>query len=109
VLVALAAAVEIVAGLAVIVDPSLVARLLLGADLSAAGEAVGRVAGFGLCGLGFTRAARGLLLYNLLASIFFLYLGIRSELVGVLLWPAFALHACLAVLLARGILGRPAR
>ncbi|HZY97404.1 MAG TPA: hypothetical protein VFE35_09895 [Candidatus Cybelea sp.] len=108
-LVAFAAVVEAVAGLVLIVDPSLVARLLLGADLSAAGEAVGRVAGFGLCGLGLSRSARGLFLYNMLASIFFLYLGVRGGLAGLLLWPAFALHGCLAVLLARLLLSRSLR
>ena len=92
---------EAAAGLALIVAPSLVAELLIGSDLSAPGAAVGRVAGFGLCGLALSRSARGLFLYNLLAALFFLYLGLRAELVGPLLWPAFALHGCLAALLAR--------
>jgi hypothetical protein len=100
-LVPFAAAVEAAAGLALIAVPSLVAWLLIGSDLSAPGAAVGRVAGFGLCGLALSRSARGLFLYNLLAAIFFLYLGLRGEQVGVLLWPAFALHGCLAALLAR--------
>jgi hypothetical protein len=100
-LIAFASAVEAGAGLVLIVVPSLVAQLLLGSDLSAPGAAVGRVAGFGLCGLALSRSARGLLLYNLLAAVFFLYLGVRAELVGMLLWPAFALHGCLAALLAR--------
>ncbi len=100
-LVPFAAAVEAAAGLGLIVVPSLVAWLLTGSDLSAPGAAVGRVAGFGLCGLALSRSARGLFLYNLLAALFFLYLGVRAELVGPLLWPAFALHGCLGVLLAR--------
>jgi hypothetical protein len=78
---------------------------LIGGDLSAPGSAVGRVAGFGLCGLALSRSARGLFLYNLLAAIFFLYLGVRGEMVGVLLWPAFALHGCLGALLARVAFG----
>jgi hypothetical protein len=104
-----AAAVEAAAGLALIVAPSLVASLLIGNDLSAPGAAVGRVAGFGLCGLALSRSARGLFLYNLLAAIFFLYLGVRAELVGVLLWPAFALHGCLAALLARLVIADSGR
>jgi hypothetical protein len=107
--VAFATAVEVAAGLALIVAPSLVAWLLIGNDLSPAGAAVGRVAGFGLCGLALSRSARGLFLYNLLAAIFFLYLGVRAELVGPLLWPAFALHGCLAALLARPVIAGSGR
>jgi hypothetical protein len=107
------ACVEAVTGLVLIIDPSLVAWLLLGADLSANGQAVGRVAGFALAALGVacwprpepvsrkSAAVRGLLTYNVLAAIFFLYLGFRGEFVGLLLWPAAALHAALAILFAR--------
>jgi hypothetical protein len=111
-LIALAAAIEVATGLVLIIDPSLVASLLLKADLNVVGQAVGRVAGFGLLGLGLAcwpgrepargnGAVRGLLAYNALAAIFFIYLGVRGELVGLLLWPAAVLHAALAILLAR--------
>jgi hypothetical protein len=107
-----AAAVEAVTGLVLVISPSLLAWLLLGADLSASGEAVGRVAGFALLALGLacwpatrpvpkSAAVRGLLAYNVLAALFFLYLGVRGEFRGVLLWPAVALHGVLAILLAR--------
>jgi hypothetical protein len=112
-LIAVAAAVEVAAGLIFIVSPSLVVRLILNADLNPAGEAVGRVAGFGLLGLGLacwpgstpvsgkSAAARGLLAYNLLAAILFIYLGVRGTMVGMLLWPAAVLHAVLAIALGR--------
>jgi hypothetical protein len=112
-LVTVAAAIEVAAGLIFMLDPPLVARLVLNADLNGAGEALGHVGGFGLLGLGLAcwpgsgsgggrlAAVRGLLAYNLLAAIFFIYLGIRGALVGVLLWPAAALHAVLAVLIGR--------
>jgi hypothetical protein len=112
-LIAVAAAIEVAAGLILIVSPPLVARLMLNADLNAAGEAIGRVAGFGLLGLGLagwpasaqadgkSAAVRGLLAYNVLGAIFFIYLGIQGTLVGMLLWPAAILHAVLAILLAR--------
>ena len=112
-LINVAAAVEIAAGLIFMISPSLVARLVLNAELSAAGEAVGRVGGFGLLGLGLacwlgsapvgakSAAIRGLLAYNVLAAIFFTYLGVQGTLVGILLWPAAALHAILAILLGR--------
>jgi hypothetical protein len=100
-LIAIAAAFEAVTGLVLIVDPSLLGWLLLGSDLSVSGIAVGRLAGCALLGLGISAAVRGLLAYNALAAIFFVYLGIRGELVGPLLWPAAVIHALFAVLLAR--------
>jgi hypothetical protein len=112
-LIAVAAAIEVAAGLILIVSPPLVARLMLNADLNAAGEAIGHVAGFGLLGLGLagwpasaqadgkSAAVRGLLAYNVLGAIFFIYLGIQGTLVGMLLWPAAVLHTVLAILLAR--------
>jgi hypothetical protein len=111
-LIAIAAAFEAITGIVLIADPSFVAWLLLGAGLSPAGDAVGRVAGFGLLALGLacrpaqSAGARsaptfGLLVYNALATIFFIYLGIGRELVGVLLWPAAVVHAILSILLAR--------
>ena len=107
------AAVEAVTGLVLIVDPSLVARFLFGVELSIGGLAVGRVAGFALFALGLacwpqsngghraSAAVRGLLAYNSLAAIFFIYLGACRDLTGPLLWPAAALHTVLAALLGR--------
>jgi hypothetical protein len=112
-LITVAAAVEVAAGLILILSPPLVARLLLSADLNAAGEAVGHLAGFGLLGLGLaawprsgpasgrSAAVRGLLAYNLLAAILFIDLGVRGTFVGMLLWPAAALHAGLGIALGR--------
>ena len=108
------ASVEAVTGLVLIVDPALVASLLLGTELSAGGQAVGRVAGFALLALGLacwpqsgppsgnaSPAVRGLLVYNTLAAVFFIYVGARHEFAGLLLWPAAALHAVLAICFAR--------
>jgi hypothetical protein len=110
-LLALAAALEAVTGLALMVDPALVARLLLGADLPGAGPAVGRVAGLGLLSLGLAcspwpgsvgpAAPRAMLSYNSLVTIYLVFLGIGGEWVGILLWPAAGIHALLTLLLAR--------
>jgi hypothetical protein len=112
-LTAFSAGVEALTGLVLIVDPSLVARLLLGTELNDGGQAVGRVAGFALLALGLacwpqreatgraSAAIRGLLTYNVLAAIFFVYVGVRHEFMGLLLWPAAALHAALGILFAR--------
>jgi hypothetical protein len=43
-----------------------------------------------------------LLTYNLLVTIYLISLGIGGELVGILLWPAIALHALLTGLLGYG-------
>ena len=47
------------------------------------------------------RAFHGMLTYSTLVTLYFLYLGIRGEWVGPLLWPAGVLHAVLTFLLAR--------
>jgi hypothetical protein len=50
-LVGLAAAIEAITGLFLIISPSLLVWLLLGAELSSPGQALGRVAGFALLAL----------------------------------------------------------
>jgi hypothetical protein len=110
---AFSAGVEAITGIVLIIAPSLVAQFLLGTELSAGGQAVGRVAGFALVSLGLacwpqrepgnhaSAALRGLLTYNVLAAIFFVYVGVSHEFAGLLLWPAAVLHAALAILLGR--------
>ena len=112
-LLGVAAVIEAATGLALMIHPPLVTRLLLGEGVSGAGMALGRVAGFALLGLGLacwpgiesaganTPALRALLTYNLLATLYLAYLGIGGGSVGSLLWPAVALHAVLALLRPR--------
>ncbi len=112
-LLACAAAIEGATGLALMVSPPFVSQLLLGDRVTGPGMAVGRVGGVALLSLGLacwpsgkagalrTPGHRALLTYNLLVALYLLGLGIQGELVGKLLWPAFALHAVLTVLLAR--------
>jgi hypothetical protein len=109
-LVTFAATLEAATGLALIVVPAVVVRWLLGEELSGVALAVGRVAGIGLFSLGLacwsgkgaTRPALcAMLTYNLLITLYLLYLGIRGEWVGLLLWPAVVIHAALTLLLAR--------
>jgi hypothetical protein len=113
---AVAAAIEVIAGLVLIVSPSLAARLILHADLNAAGHVIARMGGMGLLSLGVacwprsgtpagkSGTACGLLVYNVLAAILFIYVGIRGMLIGPLLWPVAGLHAMLAILVARVVL-----
>jgi hypothetical protein len=112
-LLVLAAILEAATGLALMIDPAVVARLLVGGDLTGAGTALGRVAGFGLLSLGLAcwpgsdvlrgpaPAFRAMLTYNVLVAIYLLCLGISGEGDGKLLWPAVAIHALLTLLLVR--------
>ncbi len=110
-LVGVSAAIEIATGIALITIPNAVAGLLLGADLSGAGAAVGRVGGFGLLSLGLAcwpdregitaRATWALLLYNLLAAVYLGYLSVGGVFVSKILWVAFGLHALLTPLFAQ--------
>jgi hypothetical protein len=43
----------------------------------------------------------GMLTYSALATLYLLYLGIRGNWVGPLLWPAVVLHAAITILLGR--------
>jgi hypothetical protein len=99
-------------GLMLLFSPPLVAGLLLGVSLAApAALIVGRIAGAALLALGLacwlarddgpSLARRGLLaailLYNCAAVAVLAHAGAVAGLVGVLMWPAVALHAALAV------------
>jgi|WetSurMetagenome_2_1015567.scaffolds.fasta_scaffold337015_2 hypothetical protein len=109
----LTSVIESLTGLALFAAPAIVVRLLFGAELGGAGVPLGRVAGFALLGLGlacWTRgdaaedsaaALRGMLLYNVSAAAFLIYLGFQGAWVGPLLWPAAAAHAVLSPLLGR--------
>jgi hypothetical protein len=105
-----AAAVEAVTGLALIVAPQVVARLLFGVEVTGVAVVIGRVAGIALLSLGvgcwFGRqeatggwALSAMLLYNLLVTLYLAWVGLGAEFVGVLLWPAVVVHAVLTVLL----------
>jgi hypothetical protein len=109
----IAAATEALTGLVLIVAPHVLIRLLFGLDVTGAAIAIGRVAGIALLSLGvgcwmgrhedgISSALTAMLVYNLLVTIYLISLGVGGELVGILLWPAIALHALLTVLLGYG-------
>jgi hypothetical protein len=103
---AFAAIFEAATGLALLVIPSVVGQLLLGAEVTGLIISLGRVTGIALialavaCWPSFT-ALCGMLTYGALATVYLAYLGIRGEWIGPLLWPAVVLHAGLTLLLAR--------
>jgi len=111
-LVAVAAGLEVVTGAGLVVAPSLLARLLFGSEMNASGDLVGRISGLVMLFLAlgcWPRAFEGedrqalapLFAVSLLATVFLIYVGIGGVNVGVLLWPAAAIHLILAILLAR--------
>jgi hypothetical protein len=100
-----AAVSEAATGLALLIMPALVGRLLFGAEVSGVAIPVARVTGIALIALGVgclpvATALCGMVTYSLLATLYLLYLALRGEWVGPLLWPAAGLHAVLTVLLA---------
>ena len=101
----LAALSEASTGLALLIVPSLVGQLLLGTGLTGVSIPVARVAGIALIALGIAclpgLALAGMLTYSALATVYLAYLGIGSEWVGPLLWPAVILHVVLTALLTR--------
>ena len=108
----LAAVREAATGLALLIVPSLVGRLLFGQELAGVAIPVARVLGIALIALGIAcwpgqTALCGMLTYSVLATAFLGYLGIRGHWVGPLLCPAVAAHAVLTILLARAWLMSP--
>ena len=102
---------ESATGLALLVVPSVVGRLLLGTDLNGVSIPIARVAGIALISLGVAcwpdaTALCGMLTYSVLVTVYLGYVAIGGEFNGPLLWPVVALHAVLTILLARARLQR---
>jgi hypothetical protein len=96
---------EALTGLALLIVPGLVGRLLLGEELTGIAIPVARVAGIALVALGVAcwpgTPLLGMLIYSAAATLYLAYLGITGGSTGLLLWPAVGLHLILTVLLAR--------
>jgi hypothetical protein len=117
-LLAFAAIAEVATGVALMLVPSLVGRLLLGTELAGVAVVIGRVTGIALSalgiacwpGLGLGRAYCGMLTYSALATLYLAGVGLAGEFAGKLLWPAVVLHAAITILLGRAWLrgDRPA-
>jgi len=100
-----AAFAEAATGLALLIAPSLVGRLLLGEELTGIAIPVAGVAGIALIALGVTcwpgPPLVGMLIYSAVVTLYLSYVGLAGGLTGIFLWPAVALHAILSVLLGR--------
>ena len=103
--------VEVGTGLALLIDPRFVVRLLVGAKTPVEEIPMGRLPAIAILALGLacwpsgqnaragSPAFRGMLVYNALIALFLAYLFVVGHLGGVLLWPAVVLHAVVALLL----------
>ena len=91
----LAAVGEAATGLALLIVPSLVGRLLLGEELT----------GIALIALGVAcwpgPPLVGMLTYSVAVTLYLAYVGFAGALTGILLWPAVILHLILTALLTR--------
>jgi hypothetical protein len=96
---------EAATGLALLLVPSLVGRLLLGEELTGVAVPVARVLGIALVSLGIAcwsgTPRVGMLIYSAGVTLYLAWLGFAGGFVGPLLWPAVILHAILTILLAR--------
>ena len=106
---AFAAIAEVGTAFVLVFDPAIVVTLLLGVDVAGMGIVLGRCFGVALLALGVacwpsgqsgesrSAAFRGMLTYNVLIALYLGFLGTARHLGGVLLWPAVALHAAVAL------------
>jgi len=116
------AVVEVGAGLALLVLPSLACSQLFGsAPDTPVGVAVARIAGAALIAIGLacwfgrhepkSRAARGLVgtlvLYNVVVLAVLVHSGLSAGLSGDGLWPAASVHAVMAVWCAVSLFRSP--
>ena len=98
---------EAAMGLALLAYPPIVIRLLFGADIAGTGILTSRFAGIALIGLGVAcwpngsarQPLHGMLTYGTLAALYLVYVGVRGQGAGVLLWPAVVVHVILVILL----------
>jgi hypothetical protein len=101
----LAAVGEGATGLALLIVPSLVGRLLFGEELAGVAIPVARVLGIALIALGVAcwpgTPLLGMLTYSAAVTLYLAYVGFAGGFPGILLWPAVVLHVILTALLTR--------
>ena len=113
-LLTISCSIELATGIAVIASPTLVASVLLSAELTPGGVALARVGGCALLSLAFAcwprtdclphesdheQSLRSQFLYNLLATSYLAYLEITGDFASPFLIPTAALNALMALLM----------
>ncbi|WP_264563743.1 hypothetical protein [Flavobacterium sp. N3904] len=97
---------EALTGLALLIVPSLVGRLLFGKELTGVAIPVAQMLGIALISLSVACWPKwsvicGMFTYSTLATFYLAYVGLEGTFIGQLLWPAVGLHAILSLALAR--------
>jgi len=98
--------IEWATGLVLLVYPPVMTRLLFREEITGAGILISRIAAASLIALGVAcwpssnplHAFYGMLTYNAIVMLYLTYVAFGHE-AGILLWPAVAAHAVIAVLL----------
>ena len=112
-LLALAAIAEAATGVALLIAPTLVGKLLLGAELTDDAAVVARVCGVALIALAVAcwpgPPLLGMLTYSAALMLYLAWLGLSGISRGILLWPAVLAHLILTVLLLRQTFPRKGR
>lgn len=106
----LAAVGEAATGVALLIVPSLVGRLLFGEELTGVAIAVASVTGIALIALAIAcwpgTPLTGMLTYSAAVTLYLAWVGFAGGLTGILLWPAVVIHGILTVLLVRTLFAR---
>jgi len=96
---------EAATGLALLIVPALVGRLLFGQELTGIAITVARVAGTALISLAVAcwpgPPRIGMLIYGAAVALYLAYLGFAAGMRGTLLWPVVVLHVVITLLLMR--------
>jgi hypothetical protein len=99
----LAAVGEAATGVALLIVPSLVGRLLFCEELTGVAIPLARVTGIALIALGVAcwpgPPLVGMLTYSAIVTLYLASVGFAGGLTGILLWPAVVLHVILTALL----------
>ena len=98
-------------GAALLLDPSIIVKLLFGEVVSGAGAAMARLAGMCLVALAVAcrpggelrRGVHGMLSWSVGAAVYLAVIGIGGK-AGVLLWPMVCVHAVLSALFGGGLI-----
>lgn len=117
IILALAAIIELLTGILLIIFPEIVIRLLFDESLVGTGIIVSRIAGASLISLGIAcwpyvivketfQGLTAMLTYSLIATIYLGYLSLFGEMIGILLWPAVIFHSTIAIFLILGLFKR---
>ena len=100
---------ETLTGVALLVFPAWIGRLLFGVELIDVAAIAARVAGIALIALGIAcwpgMQLMGMLAYSAGVAFFLAWVGLAGGSAGILLWPVVVLHVILTVLLMRALPG----